>query len=150
MREVYRSAILPYPAEAMFELITDIESYRDFLPWCNESRILSATGDADADECEVVASLGLAQGALTGRFTTRNHNFRPSRVAMTLVEGPFSELEGEWLIRPLGDAGCKLELKMRFAFASTLKDMLLGAVFEQTCGKLVDAFVKRAGEVHAR
>ncbi len=150
MREVYRSAILPYPAEAMFDLVTDIESYSDFLPWCNESRILSANGDADADEREVVASLGLAQGALTGRFSTRNHNFRPSRVAMTLVEGPFSELEGEWLIRPLGDAGCKLELKMRFAFSNALKDMLLGAVFEQTCGKLVDAFVKRAGEVHAR
>jgi len=68
---------------------------------------------------------------------------------MTLVEGPFSELKGEWSIEPLGDGGSKLELNMQFAFSNPLKDMLLGAVFEQTCNKLVDAFVMRAGEIYA-
>jgi len=147
MREVYRSAIAPYSAEAMFDLITDIESYSTFLPWCNESTILSSSGDGP--EQEVIASLGLALGSLTGHFTTRNRSVRPSSIVLTLVDGPFSELEGEWRIRPLGDDGSKLEFNMRFAFSNPLKDMLLGAVFEQTCNKLVDAFVTRAGEIYA-
>ena len=146
MREVYRSAIAPYAAEAMFDLIADIGSYSDFLPWCNESTILSSSGDGP--EQEVVASLGLAQGPLTGRFTTRNCNRRPTSISLTLIDGPFSELAGEWKILPLGDDGSKLELTMRFAFSNPLKDMLLGAVFEQTCNRLVDAFVARAGEVY--
>jgi len=147
MREVYRSAIAPYSAEAMFDLITDIESYSTFLPWCNESTILSSSGDGP--EQEVIASLGLALGSLTGHFTTRNRSVRPTSIMLSLVDGPFSELHGEWKIQPLGDDGCKLELNMRFAFSSPLKDMLLGVVFEQTCNKLVDAFVTRAGEIHA-
>ncbi len=146
MREISRSAITPYSAEAMYDLITDVESYHTFLPWCNESKILSSS-DTGAEQ-EVVACLGLAQGALTGHFTTRNRGVRPTSITLTLVEGPFSELEGEWRFEPLGEAGCKLELKMRFAFSNPLKDMLLGAFFEQTCNKLVDAFVKRAAEIY--
>ncbi len=147
MREVYRSAITPYPAEAIFDLITDIESYSTFLPWCNESTILSSN-DAGAEQ-EVVARLGLALGSLTGQFTTRNRNVRPSGITLALVEGPFSELEGEWRLSPLGDDGSKLELSMQFGFSSPLKDMLLGAVFEQTCNALVDAFIARAEELYA-
>ncbi len=147
MRDVNRSAITPYSVEEMFELISDIESYSSFLPWCNESTVLSSSGTGP--EREVVASLGLALGSLTGHFTTRNRSIRPSSIVLTLVEGPFSELEGDWKIEPLGEGGSKLELNMRFGFSNPLKDMLLGAVFEQTCNKLVDAFVKRAGEIYA-
>ena len=146
MREVYRSAITPYSAEMMFDLIADIESYSAFLPWCNESKILSSSDDGS--EQEVVASLGLMQGVLNGRFTTRNRNIRPSSILLKLIDGPFSDLEGEWKIQPLGDDGSKLELSMRFSFSNPLKDMLLGAVFEKSCNKLVDAFVTRAGEMH--
>jgi len=148
MREVYRSAITPYSVEEMFDLISDIESYSEFLPWCNESKIISSGGEGP--EKEVVATLGLAQGALKGHFTTRNRSVRPSHIALSLVDGPFSELEGEWKIQPLGESGSKLELSIRFGFSNPLKDMLLGAVFEQTCNRLVDAFVRRAGEIHAR
>ncbi|MAF82955.1 MAG: type II toxin-antitoxin system RatA family toxin [Gammaproteobacteria bacterium] len=147
MREVYRSAITPYSAEAMFDLITDIESYSEFLPWCNESTILSSSGEGR--EQEVVATLGLAQGALTGKLTTRSRLVRPASIVLSLVDGPFSELEGEWKIQPLGEAGCKLEFNMRFGFSNPLKNMMFGAVFEQTCNKLVDAFVSRAREISA-
>lgn len=147
MREVCRSAIAPYSAEAMYDLIADIESYSSFLPWCTKSTIVSSS-DAGS-EYEVVACLGLARGALRGQFTTRNRGVRPTRITLTLVDGPFSELQGEWRIEPLGDAGCKLELQMRFAFSNPLKDLLLGAFFEQTCNQLVDAFVTRAGEIYA-
>lgn len=130
----------------MFALVTDIEAYSDFLPWCSESTVRSTSGNDD--EREIVATLGIAQGPLQTTFTTRNLNVRPSRVDMTLVEGPFSDLQGVWTISPLGDSGSKLELCVRFAFANPLKDKILGAVFEQTCNRLVDAFVTRAGQVY--
>ena len=51
MREVHRSAIVPYPAEAMYRLVADLESYPEFLPGCTGSAVLSREPDA------VVASL---------------------------------------------------------------------------------------------
>lgn len=136
----------------MFELIADVESYADFLPWCTESCILSTDeqpGQADAGVYEVVARLGLSQGPLKDTFTTRNRVDPPRSVSMELEEGPFSALNGEWRLESLGDNGCKLLLKMQFAFSNSMKDVLLGAIFERTCNQLVDAFVQRARELYA-
>jgi ribosome-associated toxin RatA of RatAB toxin-antitoxin module len=151
MREVHRSAILPYPLAAMFDLVADVESYADFLPWCTESRILSTDhkpARAEAGAYEVVARLGLSKGPLNDTFTTRNRVVPPHSISMRLEDGPFSALTGEWRLESLGDGGCKLILDMQFAFSNSLKDVLLGAVFERTCNHLVDAFVKRAREMH--
>ncbi|HHQ15048.1 MAG TPA: ubiquinone-binding protein, partial [Chromatiales bacterium] len=64
------------------------------------------------------------------------------------VEGPFSELHGEWSFEAIGDEGSRATLNIRFGFSSSVKDLLLGAVFEQTCNRLVDAFVNRARQVY--
>ena len=138
---------MPFTSDEMFDLVADAELYPEFLPWCTEARILSATDDAGVPT-EKVVRLGISQGALKGHFTTRNRLERPHRIAMTLVEGPFSELDGLWQIEPAGEEGCKLDLTMRFAFSNPLKDMLLGAVFEYSSNRLFDAFVARARSIY--
>jgi ribosome-associated toxin RatA of RatAB toxin-antitoxin module len=144
MREVNRSAILPYPDEAMFDLVADVDAYAEFLPWCTESAVQSR----DAEKNQVVAMLAVSQAGLAGTFSTCNTLDRPRCIDMSLVEGPFSELEGQWLFEALGTDGCKLTLIMRFAFSNPMKDMVLGAFFERTCNELVDAFVGRAQSVY--
>jgi ribosome-associated toxin RatA of RatAB toxin-antitoxin module len=137
MREVKRSALVSQPPAKLFELINDIESYPQFLPWCTHTRVQSRTPR------EIVATLGVRQGALTGEFTTRN-TLEPDRaITMELVSGPFRTLEGQWLLTPV-DAGCRVELSMRFAFKSTLTGMLFEPQFAKTIGSLLDAFVVRA------
>jgi ribosome-associated toxin RatA of RatAB toxin-antitoxin module len=150
MREVHRSAIVPYPAEAMFALVADVEAYPEFLPGCTASSVLSREPGG------LVASLSLAKGPFSSTFTTRNSLEPPRRLTMELVDGPFSSLHGEWRITPLagppGDGlsaqGCRIDLRVRFQFAGTARDLLLGPAFELTCSGLVDAFVERARAVY--
>jgi ribosome-associated toxin RatA of RatAB toxin-antitoxin module len=142
MREVHRSAIVPYAADAMFALVADVEAYPQFVPGCTGSSVLSR--DADG----VVASLSLSKGPFASTFTTRNSVEPPRRMTMELVEGPFRTLHGEWLIEPLGEQGCRIGLRVRFELASAARDWLLGPAFELTCNGLVDAFVARARTVY--
>lgn len=146
MREVHRSAIVPYPAEAMFALIADVESYPAFLPGCTGSAILGE------DAGGLVASLSLARGPFSASFTTRNRLEPPRRLTMALVDGPFRSLTGEWTVTPLvppsGASGCRIDLTVRFEFAGAARDLLLGPAFELTLGSLVDAFVARARAVY--
>jgi ribosome-associated toxin RatA of RatAB toxin-antitoxin module len=144
MREYHRSATVPYAQESMFALIADVDSYADFVPGCTASYAVP-THDV---EHEVLATLAVALGKQVWRFTTRNRLEPPCRIHMSLVTGPFSALEGEWRVEPLADGGSRLELNMRFEFPSRLKDMLLGPVFELTCGQLVHAFLKRADKLY--
>lgn len=150
MREVHRSAIVPYPAEAMFALVADVGSYPQFLPGCTASSVLSREPGA------LVASLSLSKGPFSSTFTTRNTLDPPRRLTMELVDGPFSTLHGEWTVTPLvapaGTAqvvqGCRIDLRVRFQFAGATRDLLLGPAFELTCSGLVDAFVERARAVY--
>ncbi|HEY8054003.1 MAG: type II toxin-antitoxin system RatA family toxin [Steroidobacterales bacterium] len=137
MREVKRSALVGQPPAKLFALINDIESYPQFLPWCTHTRVQSRTPR------EIVATLGVRQGALHGEFTTRNTLEADRSIKMDLVSGPFRSLQGQWLLTPV-EAGCRVELAMRFAFKSVLTGMMFEPLFAETLGSLVDAFVARA------
>jgi ribosome-associated toxin RatA of RatAB toxin-antitoxin module len=138
MREVKRSALVNQPPAVLFALINDIESYPQFLPWCTHARIKSRSAD------EIVATIGVRQGALQGEFTTRNTLESGRAIRMQLVSGPFRTLTGEWRLTPIEQHGCRVELTMQFAFNSPLKGLLLESKFAATIGSLVEAFVARA------
>jgi ribosome-associated toxin RatA of RatAB toxin-antitoxin module len=138
MREVKRSALVSQPPARLFALINDVESYPQFLPWCTSARVECRSS------AEVVATLGVRQGALQGEFTTRNALEQDRSVTMHLVSGPFRTLEGRWLLTPIEAGGCRVELTMRFAFKSALTGLLFESKFAETIGSLVDAFVARA------
>jgi ribosome-associated toxin RatA of RatAB toxin-antitoxin module len=138
MREVKRSALINKPPQVVFALINDIESYPQFLPWCTHARVLSRTPE------QIVATIGVRQGALQGEFTTRNTLDPDRSIRMDLVSGPFRTLEGEWRLTPVEEQGCRVELTMRFAFNNRLTAMLFEPLFANTMGSLVDAFVARA------
>jgi ribosome-associated toxin RatA of RatAB toxin-antitoxin module len=138
MREVRRTAIVTQPQSRMYELLNDIESYPQFVPWCTHSRVESRS------EREIVATLGVRRGPLRAEFTTRNELEPESRIRMHLLRGPFRLLEGQWVLTPTESGGCRIELSMRFAFASTIAGTLFEPFFEQTAAALVDAFVQRA------
>ncbi|MDH4181741.1 MAG: ubiquinone-binding protein, partial [Betaproteobacteria bacterium] len=40
MREMHRSALVPYSAEQMFDLVEGVEHYPEFLPWCTGTRLI--------------------------------------------------------------------------------------------------------------
>lgn len=142
MREVHRSALVPFSPGQMYDLVADVERYPEFLPWCTSAMILMDAGH------EVTVQLGLALGPARGSFTTRNRMTPGSSVEMQLVDGPFSALEGRWLFSPIGDAGARAELRLQFETSGLISGVIFGPAFEQACNQLVDAFGRRAREVY--
>lgn len=142
MRRVNKSALVPYPAGQMYALVNDVERYPEFLPWCRGARVLSHT------DSEMRASLDLARGGLHKTFTTRNALEPDRAITMTLENGPFRHLEGRWQFIELGAEGSKVTLDMEFEFAGMMLDLMAGPVFHEICNSLVDAFIRRAAELH--
>jgi ribosome-associated toxin RatA of RatAB toxin-antitoxin module len=138
VRTVNRTALVPFDADAMFALVSDVEAYPEFLPWCPATTVKSC-GDQ-----ELEATLALGFGALNSKFTTRNQFVRPEWMSMRLMNGPFRSLDGRWSFEQLGDDGCEVTLHIEFEFANALNDKLFGAAFETICKELMDAFIKRA------
>ena len=65
-----------------------------------------------------------------------------------LVDGPFRRLEGLWRFKPLSAQACKIEFQLSYEFSSKMFEKVIGPVFSQIANSFVDAFVRRANEVH--
>jgi len=137
-----RTALVHYTPQEMFALISDINAYPQFLPWCSGAEILSQEDDG------VTARVDMAVGKVKQSFTTRNRHQSAKEIGMQLVDGPFSQLEGCWQFESLGEAGCKISLQLNYDFSSKMVALVVGPVFGKIANSLVDAFQKRAVEVY--
>lgn len=148
MKHVKKSVLLWYSASEMYALVTAVERYPDFLPWCAEAQVLERAEDG------MKARLTLAYGGVRHAFTTRNEHVADRSVLVGLVDGPFSLLDGHWQFLPLGEQGgaperaCKIELDLRYAFANAALERVVSPVFDRVANTLVDSFVRRAEQVY--
>lgn len=145
MKSVHKSVLIWHSPHEMFALVTDVARYPEFLPWCDRSRVI------EAHEGGMVAEVGMAFSGLKKSFTTRNTHTGQERIAIELVDGPFSHLDGVWEFKAVGDGSqraCRIEFTLHYAFASSTLAALVGPVFDKIAGNLVDAFVKRADQVY--
>lgn len=146
MKTVSKSVLIWYSPQEMYVLVTQIDQYPQFLPWCDRARVI------ETDATGMTAEIGIAFSGIRQTFTTRNEHIEGQRVLINLVNGPFSKLEGEWNFLPLGDGtqrACKVELTLTYSFSSATLGKLIGPVFDKIAGTMVDAFVKRANQVYS-
>lgn len=139
--------VLGYTPEQMFDLVSDIEKYSDFLPWVTGARITERKDRA------LTADLMIGYGPLQERFTSRVMLERPKRIDVVGVKGPFRHLENHWTFEPAtkdGKAACAVGFAIDFAFKSFLLQAMMGALFSRSVDHMVEAFERRAAEVYAK
>jgi ribosome-associated toxin RatA of RatAB toxin-antitoxin module len=145
MKSVHKSVLIWHSAQEMYDLVTGVDRYPEFLPWCDHSKILAQT------ETEMTAEVGIAIAGVKQSFVTRNEHQPGRQVRLHLVRGPFSSLDGLWQFTPIGQVGqeaCRVELTLDYDFSSRLLEKVVGPVFDRIANNLVDAFVKRADALH--
>ena len=142
MAVVHKTALVMHPASRMFQLVKDVETYPQFLPWCHSTRVLSQR------EGEVCAEIVVARLGIRQAFSTCNRFEENRWMEIELRDGPFRKLNGKWQFIPLREDACKVELALEFEFSGALIDKAFGSVFHHVANTMVDAFCKRADEVY--
>ncbi|WP_437609560.1 type II toxin-antitoxin system RatA family toxin [Erwinia sp. V71] len=142
MAKISHSALVPYSAEKMYQLVNDVDAYSEFLPGCTGSRIL------ESDEHQMTAAVDVAKAGISKTFVTRNTLKSNQSIHMQLVDGPFRQLSGGWTFTPLSEDACKVELNLEFEFTNMLVELAFGRVFKELTGSMVKAFTQRAKEVY--
>jgi len=141
MPSIVRSALVSHPAANMYALVRDVDSYPQFLPWCDSAEV------KEESESHQIASVTIDRRMKGISFTTRNALVKDASIQMSLLNGPFQTLSGKWLFTPIDDTACKVELIMDFEFQSRLVGLVMGPAFSKICDTMVAAFVKRAAEL---
>ncbi len=133
--------IVPYTADLMYAVVSDVEKYPQFLPWVVALRVLSRRDNG------LTAEMAVGYGALRERYTS-DVTLDPAARHIDVIQtkGPFKALENHWQFTPKGE-GCEVEFSILFEFKSRLLHSLAGAKFEKAMLKLADAFEARARQI---
>jgi ribosome-associated toxin RatA of RatAB toxin-antitoxin module len=142
MKVINRSALLPYNAHQLFDLVSDVESYPRYMDGCVGARILRR------EEHLLEARLDLARGGIRQSFSTRNRMRVAQEITLELLDGPFDHFAGCWDFQALGESACKLSLHLEFTINGALLGVAASRLFDKVTNNLVDAVSRRAGELY--
>ena len=138
MQRVVKSVLVRHSAQRMFELVDRVESYPKFLPWCAGASAL------EAHQGGKTARIDIDYHGVKAHFTTDNTNRPGESIVVTLKDGPFKHLHGEWRFKALAADACKVEFELAYEFATPLLGRVFGPVFTHIANTFIEAFVRRA------
>jgi len=143
MPQISRSVLVRFSAMQMYDLVNDVESYKEFLPGCVGGKVLEFDGKT------MLASVDVSKAGIRKTFTTRNQVVPGKSIDLTLENGPFKHLLGLWRFTELTEEACKVEFELSFEFSNSLADMAFGKVFNDLMVSMVTAFTSRAKVIYS-
>lgn len=130
---------LPYRQDQLYNLVADVESYPQFLPWCTACRITRRDG-----RNIVYADLVIGYKLMRERFTSRVILTPNDAIRVDYLQGPLKYLSNQWRFIPQEDGGCLIDFYVDFEFKNPIFQRVMGVFFNEAVKRMVAAFEARA------
>ena len=141
------SKVVPFTKEQMFDLVADIDNYSEFLPWCNNSKVIKRETIDDVEVVIADLEIGYDQFVYTYRSEVKLSNDKSS-IKVINLDGPFKYLKNNWKFKEMSNNNCEVQFDIDFELNVSLLDLLMRKFFDLAFQKMVEAFINRAKEVY--
>ncbi|RJE80089.1 type II toxin-antitoxin system RatA family toxin [Paracoccus sp. JM45] len=153
MPKTHDTRDLPYSARQMYDLVADVESYPQFLPWNSAARIRTRSPRDDGSE-EITADLVISFKVFRERFGSRvvlwpENADGVSRIDTEYLDGPFKYMNSGWTFKDRPEGGCHVEFFVDFEFKNAILQRLIGVVFNEAMSRIIRAFEDRARKLYS-
>lgn len=138
----HEKRILPYTAEQLFDLVMDIESYPEFLPWCSYAAINEKKRNS------LTADVVIGYKFYRETFSSRVHFKKPTEVEVEYLKGPMRHLHNKWEFKNLRGGKCEVDFYVDFSLQSRLLETLVDQFFQKALMKMISAFEVRAKDLY--
>ena len=139
---------LPYTAKEMFDLVADISSYPQFLPWCAAARVRKEVqkGEVKQVDADLVISFKVFREKFGSRVLLDVSNYI---IETDYIDGPFSYMHSVWSFEDCKE-GCEVKFDVNFEFKNAILQSIIGLVFNDAMQRIVRAFERRATYLYTR
>lgn len=148
MPKHFEKKIVNFTAKQMYELVADIDNYREFLPWCNDSKIIEVT-NIDNEKKTLIADLEIGYKDLV--YTYRSNVLLDNQeltIKVDFVHGPFKNLDNSWIFKKIDDQSCEIEFFIDFELNVSVLNLLISKFFDKAFKKMVNSFENRANQIY--
>lgn len=137
--------VVDFTPEQLFEVVADVNKYKEFVPWCQNSRILFWRDQSNFD-----AELEVGFKVFVERYTTQVKIRKPSLVECKVADSHlFTYLDSTWKFEPGTRPGSTLvHFQVDFLFRSPIYRQAASLFFEEVVQSQLQAFEDRCYRVY--
>ena len=138
---------LSYTAQQMYNLVADVASYPEFLPWCAAARVKSVVpkGNTHVMSADLVISFKVFRERFESLVVLNNDELF---IDTKYLDGPFKYMKSTWKFEDLQE-GCAVTFFVDFEFKNMILQSIIGLVFNEAMQRIVRAFESRADALYS-
>lgn len=144
-RHHFEQRVLPFPPRELYDVVLDVDSYHEFVPWCTRSCVL-----ARIDDKHTAAELAVGFNMLSERYTSLITAEPHSSITVDVPNSSlFDYLVNDWKFEEGPDKkSTKLSFYVEFRFRSAFYQRITDQFFNAVVKNMVSAFESRAHAKH--
>ena len=132
-----------YPLGLIESLILDIDNYKEFLPWCTNSKIISKKRNKNS--IEIIADLEIGYSFAKDVYTSHvKYDIRKKKIIVKAIDGPLKILENIWVLNEINENECEVEFFINLELKNIILNKMLNKMFDIGFKKILNSFEKRA------
>ena len=137
MNHFERSFTIKKPIKEVFCLLSDIDQYQNFLPFCKSSEIIEIKNDY------IIAKLTLDFFGIKNYFITKNIYKRNESIIMHMQDGPFKSFLAVWKFENITDQSTRLSFKMDYELSNPLLEFAFKKNLNSVSNLIVNDFKEK-------
>ena len=138
MKNIHKEEDINIDIETIFNLINDIKSYPNYLPWCTKSEVTGESTDI------IIGKIFISKSFINWNFSTKNTIKKNESISLELVDGPFESLTGKWLFSPINQFNTRVSLDIDYEFKSSIIELSIEPIFSSIMNSILKSFVQEA------
>ena len=143
MKKSEREEIVLHSAKKLFDIVIDIESYPDYIPWCKQIVINEKKKNEIYADMFVKYKYILAQ-----KFGSYVRFDRDKLIIETkYIEGPLKNLTTNWKFEKIDNNKSKIIFSVNFEFKNYLHQKVAETFYPLIENKMINSFKERADNI---
>lgn len=138
MKKIFKEEDINIDIETIFNLINDIESYPNYLPWCTKTEVTEKSTNL------IIGRIFISKSLINWNFSTKNTIKTNESISLELIDGPFESLTGKWLFYPINDFNTRVSLSINYKFKSSIIELSIEPIFSSIMNSILKSFVQEA------
>ena len=141
MKKIYKKEEINVDVQTIFNLINNVENYPSFLPWCTKTEVTKESENIN------IGKIFISKSFIKWNFSTKNIIDINKSISLSLIDGPFDELNGQWSFKSLDKNNTLVTLEIDYKFKNSLIEISIEPIFYSIMNSILKSFIDQAFKI---